>query len=55
MITLIIAIIAIIISTIVAIDIIIETTPWDESETIDNLKRKKYERREKRIERYWNR
>ena len=54
-IVLIISIIAFITSFTTFVIVAIETTPWGESELIDNLKEMLYRIEDKRIERYWKR
>lgn len=54
-IALIVSIIALINSIITFTIVAIETTPWGESELIDNLKEILYKIEDKRIERYWKR
>ena len=54
-IALIVSIIALINSVITFAIVAIETTPWGESELIDNLKEMIYKIEDKRIERYWKR
>ena len=52
---LIVSIISLVNSIIVCGIVVIETTPWEESELIDNLKEMLYKIEDKRIERYWKR